>query len=364
MTANRVCLCLLLCLLLATIACSTAQRDTGDFKIALTPARRGQNGIFAMNSDTTGGKLLTSDPGAQLRLTSWAPDGKTIAFFTTRSKDAEILAKYRMPFHYLLYEMNAAGGSEKMLLDVPISAFEWSPDGKQLLYISAYEDPQHNDIAVLKGAKIPMSAIYILNLQTGERKRLTSFGKNCSGSWSPDGTQLALSFGTEQKSDIFTATLDGKHTRRITDSETINTKPAWSPNGKEIVYISTSPQGDADQDTGVYIIDAAGANKRRISTMDASRTAWSPDGKMLLLESAAGLTLTDSSGEKTINPAPRIGRPLEAQFTPDGKAIAFRSNHEGEWHLFIVGLDGQNLRRITGKLSAATYCLSPLQSKN
>jgi Tol biopolymer transport system component len=364
MIANRLCLLLTICLFVATIACSTATQNAGDYKIALTPARRGQNGIFVMNADTTGGRLLTPDPGAQLRLPSWSPDGKKIAFFTTRSKDAEILAAYRMPFHYLLYVMNAAGGTEKMPLDFPISDFEWSPNSRQLLYISAYEDPQRNDLDILKGTKMPLSAIYILDLQTDERKRLTSFGKNCSGSWSPDSTQLALSFGTDQKSDIYTATLDGKHTRRITDSETINIKPAWSPDSKSIVYISVSPQGAADQDAGVYIMDAAGTNKRRLSSIAAFRVTWAPNGKLLLLESAAGVVLTDLSGEKTINPIPhQVGRPLDAQFTPDGRAIAFRSNHEGEWHLYTVDLPGKNLRRITGKLSSATYCLSPLQSK-
>ena len=115
---QRSCLWFAIIFLAVSTACSTAPRDAGDFKIALTPARRGQYGVFTMNADTTGGKLLTSDPGAQLRLSSWSPNGKTIAFFTTRSKDAAILEQYRMPFHYLLYTIGSSGGSDKLLLDV------------------------------------------------------------------------------------------------------------------------------------------------------------------------------------------------------------------------------------------------------
>lgn len=351
-------------LLMAAMACSTGSRNTGDFRIALTPARHGQNGIFVMNSDTTGGKLLTPDAGAQLRLMSWSPDGKRIAFFTTRSTDAGILAAYRMPFHFLLYAMDAGGGSEKRLLDFPISGFAWSPDGRRLLYISSYEDPQHDDLQVLKGKKIPMSAIYVLNLQTGQRSRLTSFGRNCSGSWSPEGSRLALSFGDEQMSDIYMASFDGQPTRRLTGSQAIYIKPAWSPDAKLIVYISMPPTGAEGKDAGVYVMDPAGANKRRISSMAASSAVWSPDGKLLLLQSAAGVTLTDSSGAKSANPIPQISRPMEAQFTPDGKEIVFRSDHEGEWHLYAVELKSYNLRRITGRLSSSTYCLSPLRSKN
>jgi len=110
-------------------------------------------------------------------------------------------------------------------------------------------------------------------------------------------------------------------------------------------------------------MDASGAGKKRLSAMSASSALWSPDGKQLLLQSAAGIALADLNGGKTLNPVPHVARPLDAQFTPDGDSITFRSNHEGEWHLYSVELTGKNLKRLTGKLSAATYCLSPLRSK-
>jgi Tol biopolymer transport system component len=314
-----------------------------------------------MNADTSGGKLLTADPGAQLRPASWSPDGKKIAFFATRSKDAEILNQYRIPFHYLLYIIDANGGTEKRLLDLPISAFEWSPDNRQMLYISSYEDPQHSDLDVIQGRKIPMSAIYILNIKSGKHRRLTSFGKNCSGSWSPDGKQLVLSFGSLEISDIYTASLDGQNSRRLTDSQGAYAKPVWSPDGKQIAYLSAPAQETERQDAGIYIMDAAGTNKKRISSLSASSVTWSPDGKQLLLQSASGILLTNLNGDKAENPLPQIARPLEAQFTPDGKELIFRSGHEGEWHLYIMELKSRNIRRITGKLSSATYCLSPLK---
>ena len=329
----------------------------------MVPSRSGQHGIFVMNSDTTGGKLLTPDPSAQLRASSWSPDGKKIAFFAQRREDSDILSKYRTPLHYPLYVMDAAGGDRKRLLDFPVSSFEWSPDSRQLLYISAYEDPNHDDPSVLRGTKAPMSAIYVLNLQTGEQRRLSSFGQNCSGAWSPDGTQLALSFGTDQYSDIFTVSLDGKHTRRLTDSKSINIRPAWSPDGKALAYVSVAAPGAEDGSAGVYVTNADGTNKRRVSSMIAFGAAWSPDGKSLLLQWAGGASLADADGKKTINVTPGIGRSMDAVFTPDGQEVMFRSDHEGEWYLFAVNLNGSNLRKITGNLSASMFCLSPLLSR-
>jgi Tol biopolymer transport system component len=258
--------------------------------------------------------------------------------------------------------MDSMGGNQKRLLDFPVSSFEWSPDSQQLLFISAYEDPDHNDPSVLRGTKAPLSAIYVLNLHTGDQRRLTSFGQNCSGTWSPDGKYVALSFGTEQGSDIYTVSLDGKHTRRLTDSQSsqvINTRPIWAPNGKSIAYLSVSY---TDQTAGVYVTDALGSFKKHISNTPVSRVAWSRDGRWLLLQSASGISLTDADGKKTINLAPRIGRPLEAIFTPDGREVMFRSNHEGDWNLYAVDLNGAHLRRITGRLSASMFCLSPLLS--
>jgi Tol biopolymer transport system component len=323
------------------------------------PSRIGQQGIFVMNSDTTGGKLLTPDASAELRATSWSPDGEKIAFFASRRQDSEILSKYRMPFHHVLYEMDVRGGNQKRLLDFPVSSFEWSPDSRQMLFVSAYEDPQHDNPSVLKGTMTPMSAVYVLNLTTGEQRRLTSFGKNCSGAWSPDGAQIALSFGTDQSSDIFAVSLDGKHARRLTDSKALNIRPEWSPNGKAIAFVSVATPGGMDDNAGVYVMDANGANMKRVGKSTPSRVHWSPDGKSLLLQSADGLILTDIGGAKALNLAPGIGRPLDGVFTPDGQEVMFRSNHEGEWHLYAVDLGGAHLRKITGRLSASSFCLSP-----
>jgi Tol biopolymer transport system component len=349
------------CLLILMIACSSAQRTTGEYKIALVPSRAGQNGIFVMNSDTTGGKLLTPDPTVQLTPFSWSPDGKKFAFFAARREDARLITKYPMPYHFPLYLMDNGGFNRKRLLDYTVSGFKWSPDSRQLLYTSAYEDPEHADEAVKMGKKTPMSAIYILTLETGEQQRLSELGKNCFGDWSPDGARLALSFGTDQSSDIFIVSLDGRHKRCLTDSKSINTKPVWSPDGKSIAYISADSPGSTDRSPGVYVVNADGSGKKRVSDTDGYNVAWSPDGKSLLIQSAAQLVVASADGSRSSDLTPVIGRPLDAVFTPDGKEVMFRLNYEGIWHLYAVKLDTKKPRQLTGYLSASTFCLSPLR---
>jgi Tol biopolymer transport system component len=345
------------CFLLLMAACSPQGKS--NYKIALVANRSGQSGLFVMNSDTTGSKILTPNIHSMLRPSSWSQDGKKIAFFDIRAEDGEMLKNNTMDSHFPLYVMDSSGHGQKRLLNFPVSDFKWSPDSRQLLYVSAYEDPQRNDTGVQNRKKQPMSAIYILNMRTGGQRRLSSFGQNCSGDWSPDGAHLALSFGNEQNSDIYVIRLDSERQRRLTDSQNINISPVWSPDGKAIAYVALTSPGVMDN-YGIYVVNADGSGKRKVSEIGGYEVSWSPDGKWLLIATAADLYLASANGAISVNLTHGIGRPLDAAFTPDGKEVAFRSNHEGEWHLYAVGLDGKKLRSITGALIASTFCFSPL----
>ena len=348
---------ILTCFAAFLAACSTEVPKSEIYKIALVPEIQGQSGIYTLNSDRTGGKRILTDDTAQLRPSSWAPDGKKIAFFAVRSEDSPIRQKYKMPLHFPLYLMNSSGGDQKRLLDFPVTSFEWSPDSLRLLVVSAYEDPAGNDPEVLKQMKAPMSAIYVLDLQTGAPKRVTGFAQYCYGSWSPDGSQLAISFGDTKSSDIYVSTVDGKRTWRISDSTGINLKPVWSPDGKRIAYISFVPKAGVLVGN-TCVIQFNGTNKKQFADIDAYEVAWSRDGKWLLLKTAKGFTLQSADENLTVEMKNKVIQPQDSVFTPDGKGVMFRSNHEGPNYLYTVDMNGDNIRRISGELSASWFSLS------
>jgi Tol biopolymer transport system component len=337
------------CILIALMACTTPPRRTGDYKIALVSIGTGQQGIFVMNSDGTEKKLVFKDTNAQLFPASWSPDGKKIALFLARKKeDADIIAKYQIPYHYPLYELDVASGKERRLLAIPVSAFRWSPDGRSMLYLSSYEDDEQ-----VKSK----SAIYILNLQTGEQKRLTDLAKNCYVAFSPDGTQLVYSLGTEQSSDIYTVGLDGKNPQRLTDSKSVNSRPVWSPDGKSIAYISANPPGAPNNSAGVYIMDPTGANKTLVSSMAAFRITWSPDGKSLLIQQwEGGASLMDADGNNIRNITTEWGPPLDAVFAPDGKKLVLRPKNN---KLYSADLDGTHVRTIADMITSSFSLSKP-----
>jgi len=231
-----------------------------------------------------------------------------------------------------------------------------------LFFVSAYENPEHDDVEILRGAKAPLSAIYVFDLQTGTQTRLTGFGRNCSASWSPDGSRLAVSFGDSQNSGIYVVSPDGQHGTHLTESATIDTRPVWSPDGRMIAYVAVAIGTDT-QDAGVYVIGVNGAGKKRVTDQSAHEVSWSKNGRMLLLQSAGGIDLINLDGTRQIPLAAGLERPLDAVFTPDGQGVMFRSSEGGSWNLYLVDLNGENRRKITGQLSASLFCLSPLLSR-
>lgn len=287
--------------------------------------------------------------------------GYRLPFFGALPKDSDLLSRYQMPSHFLLYSIDASGGAPRRMLDFPVSTFSFSPDGSQLLATSAYEDPAHGDPSVVLGKKAPLSAAYLVNLATGRQRRVTGFGQHCQAAWSPDGSRLAISFGTGPSSDIHIASVDGKHSRRITDSGTLNLRPAWSPDGSKIAFVTVEPHPDKGTVAHAYVAGAQGGGKRKLGDVTAYEVSWSPDSQYLLLESAEGVVLVSADGARTIPLSKGLVQPRDAVFAPDGREVLFRSNHEGVWHLYAVDLSGANLRRITGNLSVATFSLSPLQ---
>jgi len=348
-------------LFLFCLACSQPSGGAGGYKIAFVPSISGQYGIFTMNSDTTGLKLLAADRLARLRFASWSPDGKRIAFFTARAQDAAILETYRMPNQYLLYVMGATGSNQKRLLDFPVIDFAWAPDSRQMLFISAHESPDRNSPDVLSGTSSPLASIYILGLQTGAKTRLAGSGRNCSASWSPDGAHLAVSFGEAENGGISIVSADGRHSSRLTDgSTTVDCRPKWSPDGKSIVYVAY-PKTEADaKDAGVYVIGADGANKTHVAELETYYVRWSPDGSMLLLQFFNGARLVDPARKKQVVLSAGLRRQVNAIFTPDGKGVMYCSDDEGAWNIYSVGLDGQNRKKITGRTNSSNFCLSPM----
>ena len=149
----------------------------------------------------------------------------------------------------------------------PIMSPAWSPDSRQLAYVS-FEGNQ--------------SSIFVQTLRTGNRFKVSSKpGINGAPSFSPDGRKLVVTLGgVDGNLDIYVLDVNSRRTTRLTTHRAIDTEGTWSPDGDYIYFTSDRSGGPQ-----VYRVGASGGTPERV-TFEGSynaRPRLSPDGKRLAM---------------------------------------------------------------------------------
>ena len=101
---------------------------------------------------------------------------------------------------------------------------------------------------------------------------------------SPDGTQIAFSF----KGDIYTVATNGGRANQITTNPAHDTRPIWSPDGKQIAFASDRLGG-----MDIYLVDKEGGIPTRLTTHSGNETPLSFKDNAHILFQANILPATD-----------------------------------------------------------------------
>ncbi len=143
--------------------------------------------------------------------------------------------------------------------------------------------------------------------------------------------------------------------RQLTATQAANLRPSLSPDGKRIAF-----QSNRDGPYHIYVMDADGANARRVTSGDSDdrHPSWSPDGKFLAIDSGdqtkREIWLIDvATGTRT--QITKLG--MIASFpswSPDGRRLAFFTYQAGVMDLWTVGRDGSALGALTKTLASET----------
>ncbi len=278
---------------------------------------------------------LTKGTGADSR-PAWSPDGRSIAFLRSAAESRA------------WYLTSALGGAERKLADVlPLfdlgnaNSASFSPDGKSLAIVD-------------RAAPNEPSSIFLLSLDTAERRRLTMPSTGTTGDYypafSPDGKQLAFARAVSfSATDLYVTQLaSGKLTRLTFDGLTIDGL-AWTADGREIVF--SSRRGGSFN--SLWQIRAGGGTPERVSAFgeDVISPAISHDGNRLAytrqLDDMNIWSLSlDAAGRVTAK-TPLIAstfRDSDPDYSPDGKRIAFTSGRNGSFGIWVCDFDGSNPR--------------------
>jgi TolB protein len=187
--------------------------------------------------------------------------GTKVAYVTAKQQGEDRL--------YSLIVSDQDGENEYTIMEStdPIMSPAWSPDSRQLSYVS-FEGNQ--------------SSIFVQTLRTGNRFKVSSKpGINGAPSFSPDGRKLVITLGgVDGNPDIYVLDINSRRTTRLTTHRAIDTEGTWSPDGRYIYFTSDRSGGPQ-----IYRISADGGTPERV-TFEGSynaRPRLSPDGARLAM---------------------------------------------------------------------------------
>jgi TolB protein len=163
--------------------------------------------------------------------------------------------------------------------------------------------------------------------------------------------KIAFTSDRDGNLEIYVVDDDGANLKRLTNNNTFDMSPAWSPDGKRIAFIS---RGE-DMNASVRVMDADGGSDSLLADIGAGRggggVGWSPDGKKLVFASNkdgnAEIYLMNADGTDQKNLTQNAARDGSPSFLPDGKKILFTSDRDGNGEIYVMDADGNNVTRLT-----------------
>jgi len=254
----------------------------------------------------------------------WSPDGKQLSFVSNRERDVG-----------QLYVIPADGGEPSRLTDLKedVSQVAWSPDGTRLLFVSRVRDASYEEEEDKKRAPRRLTRLHY---------KLDNVG------WTFDRPQ-----------HLFVVPVDGStEPTQLTSGEYEDSHPQWSPDGKRIVFSSSREEDwDISPVSDLYTIGSDGGDPVKLTASDGGHDlpSWSPDGSTVACTyypaifddpkhvQIAAIDLT--SGERRVlttsldrncSPYPELREPI---WEATGHVL-FTVEDQGNSHLYRVRADG------------------------
>ena len=169
-------------------------------------------------------------------------------------------------------------------------------------------------------------------------------------SLSPDGRSLLLQRTVQENIDLWLIDLQRNVSSRVTDNPGIDSMPVWSPDNNRVIFNSTS----TGEGLAIATLDKTRAQERLdLPFGDGPKIAtdWSADGHFVLYTHFNQSATTDvwalsMEGERKPLPvATTRYNEREAQFSPDGKWVAYESDEAGSPEIYLQPFPGPGARQ-------------------
>jgi Tol biopolymer transport system component len=288
---------------------------TGKWMVFASTRHSAHAGIYLQRVDGTAVTKLTSDDSDNA-FPSFSPDGKQIAFCSTRAGAWNI------------YVMDTEGRNNITITSGSTQCIHpsFSPDGSRLVYCAL-------------GARSNQWELWTIDLATSERRQI---GYGLFPAWSPqrDVDRIAFQRARQRGSrwfSLWTLDLIDGEAHRVTEvavsSNAAIVSPSWSPDGKRLVFATildpnrnsqkTAAPARGEQD--IWTVDVDGNDRQRITDGNGINLSpfWSKDNRVYFISNRSGnesiWSVRPSSGNTFTAQAPKTDKSREVVGSVDTK---------------------------------------------
>lgn len=246
-----------------------------------------------------------------------------------------------------------------------ISSPRFSPDAKRIVYVLTRADMERS---------VYDADLWIINADGSNDAQLTrAKGSDNHPRWSPDGSRIAfLSDRDAARNAIWVLAANGGEAEKLTDEKGSIADFEWSPDGKTIAFVMRDPAPTEKEDVRVvgenaryahlYLLDVESRKTTRVTRgdFDIANISWSPDGQRIAADRTpsgvadfhkSDIAVISRTGEVRMLVS-RTGADHSAEFSPDGRWVAFessggRSDWLAEEQIYVVPAEGGEPRLIS-----------------
>ena len=255
---------------------------------------------------------------------TWSPDGKQVAFVSNMSGRNNLW----------LVPANGGWPTQLTISDQRQAEPVWSPDGTWIAYTSDHDGDEQWDI-------------FMVSPKTGDVVNLTTSPDSAEvePAWSPDGRSIV--YATKPKTgssyEIELMDIATRHVTPLTKNtpkELSNSSPIFSRDGKFVVYTQSHATG---KDSNIFVVEIASGKSANVTPHEGRQNFYaadlSPDGKTILITSDAhngydNVGLLDIASKK-INWLTDDKWEINAgTFAPDGKSLIWTANVDGRTNIY------------------------------
>ena len=278
--------------------------------------------IYRINADGTNQVQLTFGERGESS-PRWSPDGRRIAFLSRRGDDT----------HVQLYLLDAEGGEARRVMAHPTapSDITWAPDSR-LVFFTAPVAPSpaaaekkrlQDDVFAFEETNFEHEHLWVVDLD-GKTTRITYGDYSVTDyTLSPSGSRIAMTRAPSpllehmRFSEAWVMDTNGGNAVRLTTNEVAESEPQVSPDGTQVLFTAdANDRFEPYYNDRLFVVPVSGGAARVLlpdAPYQVSNAQWTPDGtavafvanhgvhtQLLQVHVATGRVTTLTSGDHTV----------------------------------------------------------------